>query len=594
MARNFEDARARLTEATKGISALCVRRPVLTIVLNLLIIVAGIAAFQGIEIREMPDIDRPVITIRAAYDGATPETIDEQVTSIMESAAARVPGVKAISSSSRSGSSRIVVEFDDSIDLNVAANDLRDAVGNVERQLPEDVDDVSIVKADDNSDAIIRLAVTARDMPVQDLTQLVEDSVVDRLAAVGGVADVTVFGDREPLVRVLVDPNALAARGLTVSDLQAALETVALDAPAGRLSGNNQSLLVRADASVTSGEEVEAIRLNRTTRVGDVSDVIFGPAETTSSIRFNGQTGIGLGIVRQAQSNTLDISDGVQAAVAELNDALPEGVSIRVTSNEATFIGGALEKVLHTLIEATLIVVAVIFLFLRSFRATLIPAVTVPIALIGTLAAIYMAGFSLNILTLLAIVLATGLVVDDAIVVLENIERHRAQGMGPRAAAVLGARQVFFAVISTTATLAAVFIPISFFPGTAGRLFSEFGFVMAFAVGLSMLVALTLTPMLASRMLKEHPGGTGETRNPFLRAIEAMGARGERLYHRLLDAALAAPAIVLGIAFLFAALAAFVYTTLPEQLTPNEDRGIIPISVSGPQGVSVEYMDAQL
>jgi HAE1 family hydrophobic/amphiphilic exporter-1 len=594
MALHLDDARARLTEATKGISALCVRRPVLTIVFNLLIIVAGLAAFRGIEIREMPDIDRPVITVRASYDGATPETIDEQVTDILESAAARVPGVKAISSSSRSGSSRIVVEFDDSIDLNVAANDLRDAVGNVERQLPDDVDDLAIVKADDNSDAIIRLAVTSRDMLIQDLTRLVEESVVDRLAAVEGVAEVTLNGDREPLVRVLIDPNSLAARGLTVADLETALRTVALDAPAGSLSGNNQSLLVRADASVASGEEVEAIRINRATRVGDVADVIFGPAETLSTLRISGETGIGLGIVRQAQSNTLDISEGVHAAVAELNDALPEGVRIRVTSDDATFIGGALKKVLQTLGEAVLIVVAVIFLFLRSARATIIPAVTVPIALIGTLAAIYLAGFSLNIITLLAIVLATGLVVDDAIVVLENIERHRAQGMGPRAAAVLGARQVFFAVLATTATLAAVFIPISFFPGTAGRLFSEFGFVLAFAVGLSMLVALTLTPMLASRILKESDVIAPGHGNPLLRPIEALGARSERLYHRLLSAALNAPAVVMTIALAFAGAAAVTFTLLPEELTPTEDRGFIPISVQGPQGVSVEYMDAQM
>ena len=594
MALHFDDARLRLAEATKGVSALCVRRPVLTIVFNLLIVLAGLAAFRGIEIREMPDIDRPVITVRANYDGATPETIDEQVTDVLESAAARVPGVKAISSSSRSGQSRIVVEFDDSIDLNVAANDLRDAVGSVERQLPDDVEDVSTVKADDNSDAIIRLAVTSPDMAIQDLTQLVEDSIVDRLTAVDGVAEVDLNGDREPLVRVLIDPNALAARGLTVADLETALGTVALDAPAGSLSGNNQSLLVRADASVASGEEVEAIRVNRTTRVGDVADVIFGPAETVSSLRINGQTGVGLGIVRQAQSNTLDISEGVHQAVAELNDALPEGVDIQVTSDDATFIGGALEKVLHTLGEAVLIVVGVIFLFLRSWRATIIPAVTVPIALIGTLAAIYLAGFSLNIITLLAIVLATGLVVDDAIVVLENIERHRAQGMGPRAAAVLGARQVFFAVLATTATLAAVFIPISFFPGTAGRLFSEFGFVLAFAVGLSMIVALTLTPMLASRMLKESDVVGPGHGNPLFRPIEAAGAWSERLYHRISSAALAAPAIVMVIAFAFAGAAAFTFTLLPEELTPTEDRGFIPISVQGPQGVSVEYMDAQM
>ncbi len=593
MATHLEDARARLTEATKGISALCVRRPVLTIVFNLLIVLAGLAAFNGVEIRELPDIDRPVITIRATYEGATPETIDTQVTRVIEAAASRVPGVKEISSSSRSGSSRVVVEFDDSIDLNVAANDLRDAVGNVERQLPEEVDDVAIVKADDNSDAIIRLAVTARDMPIQDLTKLVEDDVVDRLAAVEGVADVTVYGNREPLVRVLIDPNALAARGLTISDLETALQTVALDDPAGSLSGNGQSLLVRADASVTSGEEVEAIRINRATRVGDVADVIFGPAERTSAIRVNGETGLGMGIVRQAQSNTLDISNGVRAAVSELNAALPEGVRLKVTSDESTFVGTALEKVLYTLLEATLIVVAVIFLFLRSFRATIIPAVTVPIALIGTVAAVYLAGFSLNILTLLAIVLATGLVVDDAIVVLENIERHRAQGMGPRAAAVLGARQVFFAVVSTTATLAAVFIPISFLPGTAGRLFAEFGFVMAFAVGLSMVVALTLCPMLASRILPEY-SGEEEIRNPVLHAVNEFGRRAERLYHRILAAALAAPAVVVAAAVLFAGAAAVTYTFLPEELTPAEDRGFIPISVSSPQGADVEYLDMRM
>jgi HAE1 family hydrophobic/amphiphilic exporter-1 len=277
-----------------------------------------------------------------------------------------------------------------------------------------------------------------------------------------------------------------------------------------------------------------------------------------------------------------------------MNESLPEGVSIRVTSDDATFVGGALEKVLMTLVEATLIVVAVIFIFLRSWRATIIPAVTVPIALIGTLAMIYLAGFSLNILTLLAIVLATGLVVDDAIVVLENIERMRARGMGPRAAAVLGSRQVFFAVVATTATLAAVFIPISFFPGTAGRLFAEFGFVMAFAVTLSAIVALTLCPMLASRFLQPHDPHAAPSRNPLTRAVEALGSGAERLYHRLLDMALGAPAVVMVLSLLFAGVAGFAYTLLPEQLTPTEDRGIIPISVRAPQGTDVEYLEAQM
>jgi HAE1 family hydrophobic/amphiphilic exporter-1 len=594
MGNALVDARDRLTEATKGIASLCVRRPVLAVVFNLLIIIAGLAALQGVDVREMPEIDRPSISVRASYSGAAPETVDAQVTRVLEAAAARVPGVRTISSRSGSGSSNVTVEFAESTDLNVAANDMRDAIGSVQRQLPDEVENLSIVKAGDNAEAIMRLAVIAEGMRVEDLTKLVEDEIVDRLAAVEGVADVSVFGDREPLVRVLVDPNALAARGLTMSDLEQALRTVALDDPAGRLSGAGQSMLVRADASVASGEEVEAIRINRSTRVGDVADVIFGPAERTSTIRVNGQTGLGINIVRQAQSNTLDISRGVHMAVAELNAALPVGVEVTVTSDDATYIAGALEKVIHTLIEATLIVVAVIFLFLRSLRATIIPAVTVPVALIGTVAAIYVAGFSLNILTLFAIVLATGLVVDDAIVVLENIERHRAQGMGPRAAAVLGTRQVFFAVVSTTLTLAAVFIPISFFPGQAGRLFAEFGFVLAFAVMLSMVVALTLCPMLASRILRDDGGEARARPNIALRGLNAVGAAADRLYRRVLDLALGAPLVVIGLALVFAGGAAITYITLPEELAPREDRGTIPISVRSPTGMTVDYLDMRM
>ncbi len=594
MRDRLQSVRERIIEATKGVSALCVRRPVLTIVVNLLIIVAGLAALNGVEIRELPNVDRPVITITANYEGASPESIDTQVTSLLEGAAARVPGVKNISSTSRTGRSRIVVEFDSSVDINVAANDLRDAVGDVQRRLPEQVEDLSIVKADDDSDPIMRLAVTASDMRIEDLSKLVEDTVVDRLSAVEGVAQVSTYGAREPLVRVLIDPEALAMRGLAVSDLSSALATVALDAPAGNLTGADHSLLVRADASVTSAEEVEAIRIDRSTRVGDVADVFFGPADRSSVLRINGQTGLGLGIIRQAQSNTLDISDGMREAVAQLNAALPDGVSIRITSNDATFIGGALNAVVRALSEAIVIVIAIIFLFLRSLRLTIVPAVTVPIALLGTVAAIYLAGFSINILTLLAFVLATGLVVDDAIVVLENIERHRRMGMGPRAAAVLGAKQVFFAVVSTTLTLAAVFIPISFFQGTAGRLFSEFGFVMAFAVTLSGFVALTLCPMLTSRLMPAGAHADEPSRNPLMRMMEAVGGWGEAGYRRTLDAALAAPLVVLVIAGLFAAGAVVAYAALPEELTPSEDRGFVPISISGPQGVTIDYMDSQL
>ena len=521
----------------------------LAIVLNLLIVVAGVAAFSGVEVRELPNIDQPVITVRTNYDGATPETIDKEITGIIEGAVARTPGVVSISSQSVAGQSRVTIEFDPSTDINVAANDLRDAIGNL-RDLPDDADPPTIVKADTNSDAIMRLSATSATLPIEELTQIVNDRIVDRLAAVEGVADVQLYGDRDPLVRIIIDPDALAARNLSGTDLLAALSSVTLDAPAGNVSDLNQSLLVRADASAKSAEEIGAIQINPTTRVSDVADVVFGPADKTSTLRMNGKTGVGLGIIRQAKSNALDISDGVHKAVDELNASLPDGVKLTITSDDATFIRGSIHEVIFTLLLATAIVIAIIYLFLRSLRVTFIPAVTVPIALIGTFAAIWVAGFSINILTLLALVLATGLVVDDAIVVIENISRQRGLGLGPRAAAVLGTKQVFFAVLSTTATLCAVFIPISFFPGVAGRLFSEFGFVLAFAVLLSAFVALTLCPMLASRWIGDG-GPPAEPQSHRPRRHRHRHAA-ERLYARLLDACLAAPMVVIVASLLFA------------------------------------------
>jgi HAE1 family hydrophobic/amphiphilic exporter-1 len=412
------------------------------------------------------------------------------------------------------------------------------------------------------------------------------------LAAVEGVADVQLFGDRDPLVQIIIDPNALAARHLTVADINEALSSVAADAPAGNLSDANRTLLVRADASARTADEIGAILINPSTRVSDVADVVFGPADRTTSLRINGETGLGLGIIRQAAANTIAISDGVRAAVDELNASLPDGVDLRVTSDDAVFIGEAINEVEITLFIATLIVIAIIYVFLRSARVTFIPAVTVPIALVGTLAAMWLVGFSINIMTLLALVLATGLVVDDAIVVIENISRQRALGLGPRAAAVHGLRQVFFAVLATTATLTAVFIPISFFPGIAGRLFAEFGFVLAFAVTLSCFVAITLSPMLASRLIGSHE--LEPSRNPVGRAVAAFGDRAAALYGRLLDAALAAPMVVIVATLLFAVAAGFGYRLLPQELTPPEDRGFVPVSISAPQGSTVDYTVEQI
>ena len=581
----------RLAAGGYAIAALFVRRPVLAVVLNLLIVVAGIAAFMGIEVRELPNIDRPVITVRTSYDGATPETVDKEITAIIEGAVARTPGVARISSSSSSGRSRVTVEFSESTDIDVAAADLRTAVGNL-RSLPDDTEAPIIIKADADSDPIMRLAATSPTLAVQDLTKVVDDRVVDRLAAVDGVADIQVYGDRDPLVQIIISPEALAARRLTLTDVNAALSSVTSDSPAGDLSDASRKLLVRADASAKSTEEISAIQINPTTRVGDVADVVFGPADRTTSLRINGETGIGMGIIRQAAANTLTISQAVREAVDDLNEALPGDVTLRVTSDDAVFIGEAIQEVAITLLMATLIVIAIIYVFLRSVRVTFIPAVTVPITLIGTLALMWLVGFSINIITLLALVLATGLVVDDAIVVIENISRQRSLGLGPRAAAVVGMKQVFFAVLATTATLAGVFIPISFFPGIAGRIFAEFGFALAFAVGISSIVAITLCPMLASRLMSSQE--TGQTRNPIGRTVNAVGVWLAALYRRLLDAALAAPIVVITATFLFAGAAVVGYERLPQELTPPEDRGFVPIGISAPQGATVDYTMEQI
>jgi HAE1 family hydrophobic/amphiphilic exporter-1 len=572
----------------QGFTALFVRRPVLAAVLNTLLVVAGLAALVGIEVRELPDVDQPVISIRTTYDGASAQTMDQEVTDVIEGAVARVSGLKSISSESQYGQSRVTLEFNDSADLAVAANDVRDALGRVTNQMPEDADEPRIIKADSDSQPIMRLAVTSTTLSMEDLTLLVDNEISDRLAAVDGVADVELYGDQEKVFRVDVDQTALASRGLTIADLSKSLATAAMDVPAGSLESTTQDIVVRATANLTKPEDFENVLIGDNIRLRDVATVMLGPDDGTTALRSNAVPAVGLGVLRQAQSNTLSISEGVREAVAALSKSLPEGTRIAITSDDAVFIEGALHEVEIALGLSGIIVVVVIFLFLRDWKATLIPALTMPVALIGTLVAIYMVGFSINILTLLAIVLATGLVVDDAIVVLENIVRRRAEGMGPRAAAVIGTQEVFFAVLATTATLAAVFIPLSFLPGQMGGLFREFGFVLAFSVALSSITALTLCPMLASRMLtkpiKENHGGL----------LGRFGTLFAGFYKVTLAACLNAPAIVVVVALLFGAAGYMAFRTVQSELTPTEDRAMVMLRATAPEGISLQYMRDQL
>ncbi|WP_421091032.1 efflux RND transporter permease subunit [Pseudochrobactrum sp. MP213Fo] len=580
-------------QQTGGFTALFIRRPVFAFVINVLIVVAGLAALTGVDIRELPDVDRPVISISTTFTGASAETVDREVTQVLENEVARVSGVKNISSTSSFGRSRVTIEFNDGVDINVAAADMRDSISRVANQLPEEADASRIIKADSNADAVMRLAISSETLSVDDMTVIVEDQIVDVLSAVPGVADVDTNGDRDKIFRIDIDHKLLASYGLTFADVSSALSSMALDQPAGSLRSADQALVVRATASVTSSEDFENIIIKNQTRLRDVANVTLGPDIETSAVLNNGRNSIGLGIIRQAQSNTLDISDGVRAEVAKLNETLPKGMSIRITSDDANFIRGAMHEVQIALIAAILIVIAVIYMFLRDIRATLIPTISIPVALVGTVAAIYLAGFSINILTLLALVLATGLVVDDAIVVLENIVRRRAQGLGPRAAAVLGTKEVFFAVIATTLTLVAVFVPISFLPGQAGGLFREFGFVLAIAVLLSSVVALTLCPMLASRFLTKEAvshEADSEKRRGLIYRVSLWLAQ---FYRRSLHWCLNAPWIVVAAAVVFAFFSLSAYTSLRQELTPNEDRSAVMLRVSGPQGISISFLRSQ-
>lgn len=571
-----------------GLTALSVRRPTLVVVVNLLIIIAGLSAILGVEVRELPDVDRPVVTVRAFFDGASPETMDAEVTSVIEGAVARVSGVKTINAASEENNARVRTEFSVQVDLDVAANDVREAVAGIERDLPEGVEEVTVVKADADASPIIRLALVSTRLSQEALTRLAEDEISPELSAIPGVAAVDLFGDQEQVLRVVVQPMRLAAYGLSVDDVANVLRGTSLDVPAGSFKSDDQLLVVRANATVWRPAEVERLALRDDVRLGDVAQAFYGPADAESYSLLDGSRVVGLGIVRRAQSNTIEISDAVDRAVTRMNQRLRDVEVVKI-SDEARFIRGSVREVFVTLIIAVSVVIGVIFLFMRDWRTTLIPATAIPVALIGTVAAIWLLGFSINILTLLALVLAAGLIVDDAIVVTENIQRQRTAGTKSMAAAVVGTRQVFFAVLATTATLVSVFLPIAFLPGMAGQLFIEFGFVLAIAVMISSFVALSLCPMLAARLPANRK--PADATNPSL--IVKLGERAEAGYRRFLDFVLSARVLVLGSTIAIAFLAALVFPSLDEELLPTEDRGGIRIMLQGPDGVGLDYMDRQ-
>ncbi|WP_022672510.1 efflux RND transporter permease subunit [Novosphingopyxis baekryungensis] len=583
-------------EEKSDLPMLAVKRPLLIAVLNLLIVIAGLAALFGIEVRELPDIDRPVVSVTANFPGAAPETMDSEVTSILEDAAARVTGVREIRSSSEENNSRIRVEFYPGTDLDTAASDVREAVSRVQRDLPDRVEQLRVVKADNDAQPIMRLAISSRVHDEAELTRIIDNDIVPELLAADGVASIDQFGARIRQMRVAIDPIRLNRYGLTIADVSEALQSAPFDVPVGSFRSEAQELVVRAEANAATPALIKNVAINANTRIGDVAEVYFAPADATNFVRLNGEQIIGLGVVRQASSNTIEISDAVNASVDRLNGRFDD-LKISVISDDAEFIRVSVEEVLITLGFTIAIVILTILLFFRQWKATIIPSATIPVALIGVLAGIWLLGFSINLLTLLALVLATGLIVDDAIVVLENAQRLQGKGLGRKAAAVIGTRQVFFAVIATTAVLVSVFVPISFLPSEAGRLFREFGFVLALSVIISSFVALSLVPALAARLHlvpQEQEDGTKQEEGAISRRLGAWGGWLNARYERILNHCLDRPKLTLGVAVLAAGAAALLYGTLDNELVPDEDRGSIIVDASGPDGVGIDFMQGEM
>jgi multidrug efflux pump len=540
------------------ISDLFITRPVLAFVVSAMIVAGGTIALLDLPVRELPDVDASVVTISTRYTGAAPSIIDTEITETIEGAVSQVDGVKTIESTSREGSGRTTVIFDSAKNIDSAAADLRDAVGEVTGDLPDDADEPNVVKADTDSQPIMRISMISPSRSPSELTDLAERVVVDRLSTVTGVGDVEINGQRRYAIRIWLDSRAMAARNLSVSEVEQALRRANLELPSGQLESSTRQLMVRTDTRLRNIEAFQNLTVAESggypIRLSEIAQVEYGVEDDSTRVRFNGSNSVGLSVIRQSKANTLAVSKGVRTELERLQTLLPEDVEIIVSTDDADFIRAAVNEVVKTLFIAVGVVIMVIFTFIYSLRATFIPAITIPVAVIGAFILFSALGFSINMLTLLALILAIGLVVDDAIVVLENAQRRVDHGEKSLAAAYLGTRQVTFAVLATSAVLIAVYVPLSMLGGDVGKLFREFGLALAAAVVISTIVALSLTPMLCSQML----GRSGKA-NVFMRLAERFFTAMERGYRRLLAAMLSVPLVVLTIAVLLSAASFLLY-----------------------------------
>jgi len=572
---------------------LCIRKPVFATVLSLVILLIGLISYSRLSVREYPRIDEPIVSIVVTYRGASSEVVESRVTKVLENSLSGIEGVKLLTSQSRPERSLINISFQLSRSPDSAAADVRDKVSRVRAQLPLEVDEPVIAKVEADSQPVINLSVEAGSLSTLEATDYINRYIKPRLSVLPGAADVRTFGERVMSMRIFIDRVRLAGYRLTVQDVEDALRRQNAEIAAGRIESTAREFTVVAETDVRTpeafGEIIVANVAGYPVRVRDVATVALGPADERSVSRFNGKPSLNIGVIKQAVANPLDLSQAVQKEVAVINENLPSGMKLIIAYDTSQFIERSIQSVFHTIGEAILLVVLVIFFFLRSLRATIIPIVTIPVSLVGAFGLMYFFGFTINTLTLLAMVLAIGLVVDDAIVVLENIFRHMEEGMPRKQAAMVGSKEIAFAVMAMTLTLASVFAPLAFATGRTGRLFIEFALTLAGAVVVSGFMALTLSPMMCSLLLRH------ETKHSWIyNKIEAGFEAFIGGYRRLLTAALGARWVVVIGWFAAMGVGVALFMSLKAELSPIEDRGIIFAAVTAPQGSTPKYTGDQM
>ena len=572
-----------------NISELSIRRPVLSTVLTLIILLFGFIGYNYLGVREYPSVDNPIISVSCSYPGANADVIENQITEPLEQNINGIPGIRSLSSVSQQGQSRITVEFELSVDLETAANDVRDKVSRAQRYLPRDCDPPTVSKADADATPILMVALQSEKRSLLELSEIADLTVKEQLQTISDVSGVSIWGEKRYSMRLWLDPVKMSGYGITPMDVKNAVDNENVELPSGSIEGNSTELTIRTLGLMHTTEEFNNIILkedgNRIVRFSDIGRAELGPADIKSYMKMNGVPMIGIVVIPQPGANHIEIADAVYERMEKMKKDLPDDVHYDYGFDSTKFIRASINEVKQTVYEAFMLVIIIIFLFLRDWRVTLVPCIVIPVSLIGAFFVMYLAGFSINVLSMLAIVLAVGLVVDDAIVMTENIYVRIEKGMPPKEAGIDGAKEIFFAVISTTITLVAVFFPIVFMEGTTGRLFREFSFVVSGAVIISSFAALTFTPMLATKLLIKR-----EEHSWFYRKTEPFFEGMNRLYSRSLAVFLKHRWIALPFTIITLTLIGYLWKTIPAEMAPLEDRSQININTMGAEGVTYEYM----